>query len=164
MYRSPAGPPFTPACPSPGILNLEPVATPAGIFTLIFLSFLTAIASDRKLDGVAIGVHSGDHAIYPDCRPTFIHNMEKAIYYGTDGAIRRIHAPFLSLSKSAIVKVGLHQSPLAPYNLTRTCYKDQDTACGKCGSCIERLEAFKEMGVDDPIMYDIPIIPEENNV
>ena len=57
-------------------------------------------------------------------------------------------------SKADILKTGLNLNNVkVPYHLTRTCYKDQDLACGKCGSCAERLEAFEIIGVEDPIKY-----------
>ena len=125
---------------------------------MIFLSILAAIACDRKMEAVAVGIHAGDHAIYPDCRPEFINGIQSVIYNATAGQVSFLLAPFLSISKTAIVLSGFWQDTPVPFNLTRTCYKDQDTACGKCGSCIERLEAFKAAGMKDPIMYDIPLM------
>lgn len=131
---------------------------------MIFLSILGAIACSRKMDAVAIGVHSGDHTIYPDCRADFISKMRESIKEATNHQVKYLLAPFQFLTKTEIVKSGLYQDPPIPFNLTRTCYKDQSTACGKCGSCVERLKSFKEAGVKDPIMYDIPIIQEDPNV
>lgn len=118
---------------------------------IIFISILAGLAWSRGCDEVWLGIHQGDHAIYPDCRPTFFYVMNEAIRQGTDGRVQ-LHAPFLYDDKGGIVKYGLKHN--VPYLLTRTCYKDQNVACGKCGACVERLEAFQKNGVDDPIEYE----------
>ncbi len=113
---------------------------------IIFLSILAGIAESKKADIIAIGIHQGDHAIYPDCRLEFFRQMDRAIRLGTDGKVS-LYAPFLSTDKTGIVKWGLQHG--VPYRLTRTCYKDQPEPCGKCGSCVERLEAFEKNGAKD---------------
>jgi len=118
---------------------------------IIFLSVLAGYAWSEKAAYIAIGIHAGDHFIYPDCRPQFYEAMSKAIIEGTDGNVSII-APFVDLSKADIVSIGLELQ--VPYELTRTCYKMQEIACGRCGSCVERLEAFHLNGVEDPIEYE----------
>lgn len=118
---------------------------------MIFLSILSGIAMSEKMDEVWIGIHAGDHRIYPDCRPAFAHSMASAIFEGTDGQIR-LEAPFLNKHKSDIVTLGLGLN--VPFALTRTCYKNQELACKKCGACRERLEAFFIQNVIDPIKYE----------
>jgi 7-cyano-7-deazaguanine synthase len=113
---------------------------------IIFLSILAGIAESKEADIIAIGIHQGDHAIYPDCRLEFFQQMDGAIRLGTDGKVG-LYAPFLSTDKTGIVKWGLQHG--VPYRLTRTCYKDQPEPCGKCGSCVERLEAFEKNGAKD---------------
>ncbi len=117
----------------------------------IFISFMTGIAESIQAYGVAIGTHLGDHHIYPDCRPEYILAMNEAMKKASDGKVE-VMAPFQLLDKGGIVKKGtsLH----VPYEITRTCYKDQPIACGQCGSCRERLEAFKANGIPDPIKYE----------
>lgn len=117
---------------------------------MIFLSTLAGLAESIGADRVFIGVHSGDHHIYPDCRPEFIDAMKTSIHAATDGKVA-LSAPFLYLNKGQIVKHGLVHN--APLSLTRTCYKDVSVACGKCGSCQERLEAFALNKTIDPIGY-----------
>jgi 7-cyano-7-deazaguanine synthase len=119
---------------------------------IIFLSILSGLAWSINADSIAIGIHSGDHAIYPDCRPVFYDAMNEAISWGTDGAVHVI-APILCWDKTKILTWGLSND--VPYHLTRTCYKDQPLSCGKCGSCVERLEAFSNHGVTDPISYEV---------
>lgn len=117
----------------------------------IFISILVGIAESIEADRVVIGVHSGDHHIYPDCRKNYIYAMRDAMLLASDSKVR-LWAPFLHLDKTSIIQIGLDLK--TPYHLTRTCYKYQPIACGRCGSCQERLEAFKANGIDDPIEYE----------
>lgn len=123
----------------------------------IFISFLVGIAESLEADYVAIGIHSGDHHIYPDCRPDYFHQMKKAMLLASDNKIA-LTAPFLYMNKTSIIELGLKLD--TPYHLTRTCYKDQPIACGKCGSCQERLEAFANNGIDDPVKYESRVLME----
>jgi 7-cyano-7-deazaguanine synthase len=118
---------------------------------IIFLSICAGLAWSKGASKIAIGIHQGDHAIYPDCRVEFYEAMTKAISTGTDGNVDEILAPFLHTDKVGILDWGLKNG--VPYHLTRTCYKDQPLSCGKCGSCVERLEAFASVGIKDPIEY-----------
>ena len=99
---------------------------------------------------VALAVHSGDHALYPDCRPQFITAVANSVTASTEGRVR-IFTPFVDMSKAAIVGVGLELG--VPYELTRSCYRQQEKACGECGTCRERLKAFAENGFNDPAQY-----------
>lgn len=118
---------------------------------IIFLSILAGFAWSVDATAIAIGIHQGDHAIYADCRTEFYKAMDSAIYIGTDRRVEII-APLLDEDKTDILYHGL--SINVPYHLTRTCYKAQPLSCGKCGSCTERLEAFADMGIPDPIQYE----------
>lgn len=118
---------------------------------MIFASILAGFAWSIKAEEVWLGVHSGDHAIYPDCRPGFVEAMSHAIQEGTGGRVV-LYTPFLHLDKTKIIKQGLLHK--VPYHLTRTCYKPQLVSCGKCGACQERLEAFRNNETDDPIKYE----------
>ena len=117
---------------------------------MIFASILTGIAISKKATNIYLGIHAGDHAIYADCRPEFYYRMKRVIEQVSNGRVELL-APFLMLSKNQIVRIGSALN--VPFNLTRTCYKDQPIACGKCGSCTERLEAFDLNGLKDPIKY-----------
>lgn len=118
---------------------------------LIFLSYMTGLAISIGAERIYIGVHSGDHEIYPDCRPSFVIAANQTVHCVSDGKVS-LEAPYCMLSKKDIVKRGLELG--VPYKFTRTCYKDQEVACGKCGSCVERLEAFAANKTDDPISYE----------
>lgn len=119
---------------------------------LIMLSIIAGLAESNDCDGVALGIHQGDHAIYPDCRKEFFASVFETIMLATDGKVNKVHAPFLDTDKEGILKWGFEHK--VPYQITRTCYKAQELSCGKCGSCVERLEAFANIGVKDPVAYE----------
>jgi len=119
---------------------------------IIFLSIMAGYAESVGAGKISIGIHQGDHAIYADCRTEFYKAMDTAIFLGTDKKVE-IVAPFINEDKTGILKIGLDIN--VPYHLTRTCYKDQPLSCGKCGSCVERLEAFNNIGLNDPIKYEL---------
>jgi len=121
---------------------------------LIFASILAGIAESVGATKISLGIHSGDHHIYPDCRPEFVKALDSVIYLSTDKKVEVI-SPFLYLDKASILKIGYSLKEPVPYHLTRTCYKNQEDSCGKCGSCLERLEAFKIIGKKDPIKYEV---------
>jgi 7-cyano-7-deazaguanine synthase len=118
---------------------------------VIFISIMMGLAWSLGAEVVAVGVHAGDHAIYEDCRAGFVAAMNAAVIQGSGDRVR-LEAPFQYLDKEGILRVG--ERIAVPYDLTRTCYKDRPTSCGKCGSCQERLEAFAKIGRKDPIDYD----------
>lgn len=118
----------------------------------IFISIMAGYAESVGAGLVAIGTHMGDHDIYPDCRANFIQAMDLAIRLSSDGKVR-ITTPIQLLDKTGILKMGYGFAKPVPYEMTRTCYKDQELSCGKCGSCTERLEAFANIGKTDPIKY-----------
>jgi len=100
---------------------------------------------------ISLGVHGGDHHIDPDCRPEFISSLNTSVILATDKKVR-VEAPFFYYTKDEIIKTGMNLKNVeVPYHLTRTCYKDQEIACGKCGSCVERMEGFEKFGKEDPI-------------
>lgn len=117
---------------------------------MLLLSFAVSLAVSRGAGKVAYGAHSGDHAIYPDCREDFYKAMASAIALCDYGPPKLI-APFVTLSKADIVKIGLTLG--VDYSKTWTCYKGEEVACGKCGTCVERLEAFALNGAYDPLPY-----------
>ncbi|MEL0630900.1 7-cyano-7-deazaguanine synthase QueC [Psychromonas aquatilis] len=119
---------------------------------MILLSLAIGYAVSIGADKVYYGAHSGDHEIYPDCRPIFVEKMNEvaavANYEKTE-----IYSPYLKSNKIGILKDGIRMG--LDYSKTWTCYNGREKACGLCGSCIERLEAFKENGLSDPIAYEV---------
>lgn len=117
----------------------------------IMLSIAAGLAESRGLTEVMLANHSGDHTIYPDCRPAFIQAMDAAIAAGTFAGVRLI-APYTDLTKGQIAArgaaIGLN------YATTYSCYKGREKHCGTCGTCVERREALAEAGIPDPTPYE----------
>lgn len=116
----------------------------------IMLSIAAGLAESRSLDVLVLGNHSGDHTIYPDCRPEFIAGITEAIFQGTCNNVEVV-SPFCNITKTDIVKLGKELG--VDFALTYSCYKGGELHCGKCGTCQERIEAFQEAGVKDPTNY-----------
>jgi len=117
---------------------------------LIFASFLAAIAESRQAEAVALATHTGDHCLYPDCRPSFNAALARAIMESSDGKVRLL-TPFSTMDKAAIVAQGIYLG--VPFALTRSCYEHHILSCGTCGTCRERLAAFAANGIADPLAY-----------
>ena len=118
---------------------------------MIMASLAIGYAVNKNFNGIAMGIHSGDHAIYPDCRPEFQSALRTASLIANYEPIE-VYAPYLYTDKTGIIKKGLEVG--VDYSKTWTCYKGLEKACGLCGSCQERLEAFKNNGLEDPLEYD----------
>lgn len=138
---------------------------------MIMLSIAAGVAVNNSYRCIATGVHSGDHFIYPDCRPRFIRAANAAVVLGNQGfggipeqrentyATQYIIAPFIDRSKADIALRALELD--VPLHLTWSCYKGGEKHCGRCGTCVERLEAINEAqtyllveGVADPKYVD----------
>jgi len=119
----------------------------------IFLSMSAAIAEKEGAEVISIGVVEEDSSGYPDCRESYIKSMQNSINLGTkDETQIEIKMPLVHLQKSQIVKKAI--SINVPLELTWSCYKNEDKACGICDSCRLRLNGFKLAGVIDPIAYE----------
>lgn len=116
----------------------------------IMLSIAAGLAESRGLRRVYIANHFGDHAIYPDCRSSFIRPMHEAIYEGTGNHVA-IAAPYTDLTKAEIAAHG--KSLGIDYAETWSCYEGDSLQCGTCGTCIERREAMQTAGIIDPTPY-----------
>ena len=120
----------------------------------ILLALAYGVAVNEGAHIVATGVHGGDHFIYPDCRPSFIKafdTMEREATEGFSELGLRLMAPFLEVDKTAIVRIGAELD--VPFARTWSCYEGGETHCGRCGTCVERREAFALAGVPDPTVY-----------
>lgn len=116
----------------------------------IMLSIACGYAESIKASGVVIAAHSGDHAIYPDCRNDFIAAMAAAMRLGTYEAIELL-SPFVNIDKAEIAKIG-HELGV-DFGQTWSCYKGLEKHCGVCGTCFERKEAFELAKIEDPTEY-----------
>ena len=118
------------------------------------LSIATSFAEARGADAIFIGVQSLDYSGYPDCRPEFIEAFQKVIDLGTKDTTRiGLFTPFIHMTKTDILRVGLKLG--VPYEHTWSCYRNERKACGTCGSCHFRKEAFATIGKNDPIEYEV---------
>ena len=116
----------------------------------IMLAIAAGFAESRGAEGVVIAAHSGDHAIYPDCRESFMEPMARAIREGTYARIELLR-PFIAMNKAAIVRRGAELG--VDFSHTWSCYKGNEVHCGTCGTCVERREAFLLAGIPDPTVY-----------
>ena len=120
----------------------------------IFLTVAYGIAVARDATAVATAVHGGDHYIYPDCRAEFLasfNDMQRLACVGTGNPSLHLETPFVNCTKGDIVRIGAELN--VPFNQTWSCYEGEDLHCGKCGTCVERQEAFQVADVDDPTIY-----------
>jgi 7-cyano-7-deazaguanine synthase len=116
----------------------------------IMMAIVAGVAESMGAQGLVIAAHSGDHAIYPDCREDFMKSMGEAIRLGTYAQVEVIR-PFIAMRKAEIAKRGLELG--VDFSRTWSCYKGGDLHCGKCGTCVERREAFMVAGIKDPTVY-----------
>ena len=118
----------------------------------IMLAIAFGVAAARGADAVATAVHGGDHFIYPDCRPGFIDAFQTMQRHALQGyADIALFAPYVNVPKSAIVTDGAKYG--TPFAQTWSCYKGDAVHCGRCGTCVERREAFDLAGISDPTVY-----------
>jgi 7-cyano-7-deazaguanine synthase len=120
----------------------------------IMLNVAIGWAITLEADGVATAVHSGDHYIYPDCRPEFVKALDLLAGVACEGFIAdefAVFAPYVNIPKDEIARIG--NTLDVPWDDTWSCYKGGDIHCGSCGTCFERREAFTLAGIDDPTPY-----------
>ncbi|MDQ2746704.1 MAG: 7-cyano-7-deazaguanine synthase QueC [Acidobacteriota bacterium] len=116
------------------------------------LAIATSWAEVLRANSIHVGAVFEDSSGYPDCRPEFFAAFEKTIETGTKPDTNiKIKTPIIHLSKAEIVKKGLELN--APLELSWSCYRSEDLACGTCDSCALRLRGFEIAGVSDPILY-----------
>lgn len=134
--------------------NMKLTVVPNRNAIMLSIAIGAAVASGAL--AVATAVHSGDHFIYPDCRPEFIDAMERVARVGNQGFIDPdfvLLTPYLNLSKTDIARIGYTLN--VPYGKTWTCYEGGEVHCGLCGACQERKEAFRDAGVPDNTVYEV---------
>jgi 7-cyano-7-deazaguanine synthase len=123
----------------------------------IMLSIAAGFAESAGAGGLVIAAHGGDHAIYPDCREDFMRAMGDAMRLGTYAQVQLLR-PFIALNKAQIAAEGDRLG--VDYRQTWSCYKGGTVHCGRCGTCVERREAFAVAGLPDPTIYaETPPLP-----
>lgn len=122
----------------------------------IMLSFALAYSEVKEADAIYIGANSVDYSGYPDCRPEYFKRFQEladiATRKGLTGGGARIETPLLYMTKADIIKRGVELG--VPFQYTWSCYQGGLKACGRCDSCVLRLNGFKEAGFKDPIEYE----------
>jgi 7-cyano-7-deazaguanine synthase len=117
------------------------------------ISIATSFAEARGAEAIFIGVQALDYSGYPDCRPQFIEAFQRVIELGTkDTTHIKLFTPFIHMTKTDILREGIKLG--VPYVHTWSCYRNESKACGICGACHFRKEAFAAAGIDDPIEYE----------
>lgn len=128
----------------------------------IMLSIAAGFAESIGAEGLVIAAHGGDHAIYPDCREEFMRAMGDAMRLGTYAAVQLLR-PFIDYTKGRIAAEGARLG--VDFARTWSCYKGGSVHCGKCGTCVERREAFMQAGLVDPTVYaSTPPLPEKPEI
>ncbi|MFI5336346.1 MAG: 7-cyano-7-deazaguanine synthase QueC [Opitutales bacterium] len=117
----------------------------------IMLAVAGGFAESHGAQGLVIAAHTGDHTIYPDCREDFMQAMGDALRLGTDARIVLLR-PFIALTKGQIAAEGARLG--VDFAQTWSCYKGGAVHCGRCGTCVERREAFQQAGLPDPTVYE----------
>lgn len=128
-----------------------PVSTYVPFRNGLFLSTAASIAISKGCEVIYYGAHGDDAAgsAYPDCSAAFNEAMNKAIIEGSGKSVR-IEAPFVNMTKADIVREGLRLN--VPYEYSWSCYEGDEKPCCQCGTCRDRIKAFKANGVDDPLL------------
>lgn len=118
----------------------------------VLANVAVSVAVAKRASVVALGMHAGDHFIYPDCRPEFLAALRELVAVANHGfPTPKIEAPFITWSKADVAAHGTRLD--APLALSWSCYQGGDTHCGTCGTCYERREAFQHAGLVDPTDY-----------
>ncbi|HIP63378.1 MAG TPA: 7-cyano-7-deazaguanine synthase QueC [Archaeoglobus profundus] len=119
---------------------------------MILLAIAVGYAIKIKANEVFYAAHKSDYAIYPDCRKEFVKALDTAVYLANIWTPVEIKAPFIDMTKSEIVALGLKLG--VPYHLTWSCYEGKERPCLSCGTCLERTEAFLMNNTKDPLLTD----------
>lgn len=122
----------------------------------ILLSFALAYSELIDADAIFYGANAIDYSGYPDCRPEYVEAFERMANLGTkrgvEGRPIKIETPLIHMSKAEIIRRGIELG--VPYELTWSCYRGGEKACGRCDSCLLRLKGFMEAGYEDPLEYE----------
>ncbi len=117
----------------------------------IMIAIAAGLAEDNALKRIMLANHSGDHAIYPDCRAAFVEAMNRSCQAGTYQQVE-LFTPYTQWTKADIARRGKELG--IDYAETWSCYKGGERPCGKCGTCVERREALREAGIEDKTQYE----------
>jgi 7-cyano-7-deazaguanine synthase len=138
-----------------GAENMKATVVPNRNAIMLSIAYGVGVAYGAEV--VVFGAHAGDHAIYPDCRPVFVSRLERALMTGNrwdkDTPVPELFGPFLDMSKADIAEQAVELD--VPIEKTWSCYQGGELHCGRCGTCVERLEALDSIpGFIDPTAYE----------
>ena len=145
--------------PVPNASTVETGEIPVTYVPFRNAHFLSAAVSWAEVLGagtIFLGAVEQDSSGYPDCRPAYYDAFNALIQQGTKEGDIRITTPLIHLRKSEIVRLGVELG--APFHVSWSCYSGEDLACGVCDSCVLRLRAFQQAGIDDPIPYRTRVV------
>jgi 7-cyano-7-deazaguanine synthase len=117
---------------------------------MLLLSLAGAWAMASKAQAIAYAAHGSDHAVYPDCRPEFVKALGMALSLADWHSVK-LECPYSEMTKADIVQKGT--ALCVPFEQTWSCYNGMQQHCGKCGTCVARIEAFADGGIIDPTTY-----------
>lgn len=121
----------------------------------IMLAIAYGLAASNEDEAVGTAVHGGDHFIYPDCRPDFIEKFATMQDAALEGFAQiQLWTPFVNKTKADITHEAHTRG--VPLEQTWSCYKGSAVHCGRCGTCVERREAFAIAAIEDPTTYADP--------
>ncbi|MCF7870759.1 MAG: 7-cyano-7-deazaguanine synthase QueC [Candidatus Omnitrophica bacterium] len=117
---------------------------------IIFLSYAASYAESIGASAIFIGAHTEDYSGYPDCRKGFLESFNRAVNLGIADKRIKFHYPLIDKNKKEIIQLGLKME--VPFEFTWSCYKGKKLPCKQCDSCRFRINAFKELGLEDPLL------------
>lgn len=132
--------------------NMAITVVPNRNAIMLAVAYGAAVSHCSQVVGAAM--HTGDHAVYPDCRPEFVNRfefMQKCAVEGHGDSALKLWTPFINKTKADIARIGVSLG--IDYSRTWSCYQGDELHCGKCGTCVERIEAFDLIGETDPTVY-----------
>ena len=118
-----------------------------------FLAVAVSWAEVLGAEKVYVGAVEQDSSGYPDCRPAYYRAFNEVVKAGTRLGNIEVVAPLIGMRKAEIVRLGLELG--APFDLTWSCYSQEERACGVCDSCVLRARAFREAGARDPVPMEL---------
>ena len=144
-------------------MKLTVVPNRNSIFSSILYAHALSISISEDCDvRICLGVHSGDHVIYPDCRPEFYQSLERSFSLGNWGSDRlSFDLPYISGDKVSILQDALVSCEILGLNFdtvfenTNTSYNpdEKGRSSGRSGADVERILAFHKIGRKDPVEY-----------
>ncbi len=137
----------------PAATDKQQVRTVVPYRNMLFVTLATAWAETQSIQDIYLSPVRDDYEAYRDCRREFYDALEQALCLGATAQTQvRIHTPFIHKWKTEVARIGLDLG--VPFEKTHTCYEGRRPACGRCDACAERLIAFQNNNIPDPLPYE----------